>query len=78
MHAAERALLLHAGAGSIMINLGTNIIKLGHTRAAVHKDGHNGEAAPKLLRSPRLWWRYPGKKVWLWGMSMFVVGNLLK
>lgn len=63
-----------------MINLGTNIIKLGHTRTAVYHSGdeHNGEKAPKLLRAPRRWWHYPGNKVWLGGMSMFTIGNLLK
>lgn len=71
-------------AGSVLINLGTNIIKLGHTRFAVHADGNGsngsggGEKAPRLLRQPRRWWRHPGNKVWLGGMSMFSVGNLLK
>ena len=39
-------------AGSILINLGTNLIKLGHTRTAVLAEG----PAPKLFGTPRLWW----------------------
>ncbi|KAL4430976.1 hypothetical protein ABPG75_006232 [Micractinium tetrahymenae] len=59
--------------GSILINLGTNVIKLGHTRTAALADGPQ----PKLLRAPRRWWRTPGNKMWLSGMAAFGVGNLL-
>ncbi len=61
-------------AGSILINLGTNVIKLGHTRTAALAEG----PSPKLLRAPRRWWRTPGNKMWLAGMASFGVGNLLK
>lgn len=61
-------------AGSILINLGTNVIKLGHTRTAALAQGPH----PKLLRAPRRWWHTPGNKMWLAGMAAFGVGNLLK
>lgn len=62
-----------------MINLGTNIIKLGHTRTARHCDEPECRArAPRLLKSPGRWWRYPGNKVWLAGMLLFSIGNILK
>lgn len=74
--------------GSVLINLGTNVIKLGHTRTASHHHSTTAAAAasskggkaaaPRALRHPRRWWRYPGNRVWLAGMSLFTVGNLLK
>lgn len=60
--------------GSILINLGTNVIKLGHTRTAALAEG----TPPKLLKAPRRWWRTPGNKTWMCGMLSFCVGNLLK
>ncbi|EFN59139.1 hypothetical protein CHLNCDRAFT_137963 [Chlorella variabilis] len=63
--------------GSIMINLGTNIIKLGHTKTELAAaDG--GDKPPKMSKEPRRWWSFPGNRVWLGGMLLFTVGNMLK
>lgn len=36
-----------------MINLGTNLLKLGHTKTAAALTGD--EAAPKISKAPRQW-----------------------
>lgn len=107
-----------------MINLGTNIIKLGHTKTELAAaDG--GDKPPKMSKEPRRWcgggggrtrgrsssravaralvqaaksrcavlpwtathalwlpvrcrWSFPGNRVWLGGMLLFTVGNMLK
>lgn len=62
-----------------MINLGTNVIKLGHTKtgdAILARDGQT--PPPKLAQGARNWWRFPGNRVWLGGMLLFTMGNLLK
>uniref|UniRef100_A0A1D1ZR10 Probable magnesium transporter n=1 Tax=Auxenochlorella protothecoides TaxID=3075 RepID=A0A1D1ZR10_AUXPR len=61
--------------GGIIVNLGTNCIKLGHTRAAAAA----APCPPSLLSSGALaaYLRRPGQCMWLLGMLLFVAGNVL-
>lgn len=63
-------------AGSLSINLSTNLIKLAHNKNYATAPEHG--PSPSLLRSPRRWWRHPGgNRLWLFAIIVFALANLV-